>query len=94
MGVYINMEMPRNCNECRFAIENYCYAVLKYKHLRGGERKNWCPLIEVPPHGDLIDRNALPWEAMGFMLTDPEEWGLSVSYIDSAPVVIPADSEE
>ena len=26
---------------------------------REQERPTWCPLIELPPHGDLIDRDAL-----------------------------------
>ena len=47
--------------------------------------------IEVPPHGDLIDRNALPWENQCFMLTDPEEWGLKARDIENAPTIIPAD---
>lgn len=24
-------------------------------------KPDWCPLVEVPPHGDLIDRDAIPW---------------------------------
>lgn len=56
MSIYIKgMEMPQTCNECRFAIDNYCYAVVRYKHLSGGGRANWCPLVEIPPHGLLID---------------------------------------
>lgn len=89
MGVYINMEMPRNCNECRFAIENYCYAVVKYKHLRGGERKNWCPLIEVPPHGDLIDRDKL--REKEFIHVGDAYAVVMSRDIRNAPTIIPAD---
>lgn len=48
----------------------------------------------VPPHGDLIDRDALPWENQGFMLTDPDEWGLKAWDIEHAPTIIPAEDGE
>lgn len=55
MSVYIpGMEMPTSCAECRFYGE-YCYA-------KGDENKGSklpCPLIPVPEHGDLIDRDKL-----------------------------------
>lgn len=45
MGVYIKgMEMPKNCLECPLVV---CLNV-----------KSDCPLVPVPPHGDLIDRKA------------------------------------
>jgi hypothetical protein len=47
--------------------------------------------IPVPEHGDLIDRDALPWENQGFMLTDPNEWGLKATDIENAPTIIPAE---
>ena len=50
-----------------------------------------CEAVPVPPHGDLIDRDALPWEYQGLMLTDPDEWGLNVWYIEHAPTIIPAE---
>ena len=49
--------------------------------------------VPVPPHGDLIDRDALPWENQGLMLTDPDEWGLKAWDIEHAPTIIPADKE-
>ncbi len=50
--------------------------------------------VPVPPHGDLIDRDALPWENQGLMLTDPDEWGLKASDIENAPIIIPAEEGE
>lgn len=50
--------------------------------------------VPVPPHGDLIDRNALPWEKQGMMLTDPDEWGLKAWDIEHAPTIIPAEEGE
>ena len=53
-GVYIDMEMPTSCADCRF-YGGYCYA-------KGDENKYSklpCPLIPVPDHGRLIDKDAL-----------------------------------
>lgn len=58
MGVYIRgMEMPTSCANCELANhfdgynENECpFNAFSYYD---------CPLTPVPPHGDLIDRDAL-----------------------------------
>ena len=51
------MEMPKDCNKCPMTVDGYCRiigypngdAIIKrYKPL-------WCPLVEVPKHGRLID---------------------------------------
>ena len=42
------MEMPKNCGDCWFE-HAYEFCESKYED---------CPLIELPPHGDLIDRDA------------------------------------
>jgi len=47
--------------------------------------------VPIPPHGDLIDRDALPWENQGYMLTDPDEWGLKIWDIEHAPTIIEAE---
>lgn len=46
------MEMPKNCDECRFAYRGACIANI------GREVKvdQICPLVEIPtPHGRLLD---------------------------------------
>ncbi len=54
------MEMPKNCDKCRFqsALRLYCDA-MPYNFCGNTddiERPDWCPLIEVPtPHGRLIN---------------------------------------
>lgn len=68
MGVYIKgMEMPGRCGSCPcFHAEHpiYCRAVKADRSKRiaapyGLPRPDWCPLVEVPPHGRLIDADAL-----------------------------------
>lgn len=48
----IPMAMPKSCKQC-FYKANGCK---ENKHNNG--RPNDCPLVEVPKHGDLIDRDA------------------------------------
>ena len=64
MGVYINMEMPTRCGRCDMCIpvfddgmfDHYecCITAAIIDNL--GEKTEDCPLVPVPPHGDLIDR--------------------------------------
>ena len=58
MGVYIKgMEMPTSCRACLYSrtdIRNVDWCVLTEKDLPCD-----CPLVPVPPHGRLIDADAL-----------------------------------
>lgn len=56
-------------------------------------RADNCPLFPVPPHGDLIDRDALPWEKQSLMVAD-EDWALPCVLIEDAPTIIPAEEGE
>lgn len=66
MSVLIRgMEMPKSCLECSLYNDPWCMAKNRsqwrtaYNRPLNGERQNDCPLIPVPDHGDLIDRDAL-----------------------------------
>lgn len=67
MSVLIKgMKMPKNCTICRFCVpeadpENgeMCMAIGKYVPSCTKERLDDCPLVEVPPHGRLIDSDEL-----------------------------------
>ena len=62
-GIYIkNMAMPRKCIRCPFAIFGQCAANNDKdieKIVADAEIDSDCPLVPVPDHGDLIDRDAL-----------------------------------
>ena len=81
-GIYIkDMEMPTSCMACQWSrtdITNTDWCVLTEKDLPCD-----CPLIEVPDHGDLIDRDMVLKKAW-----DVETFVDAVKY---APTVIPAD---
>ena len=62
MSVYIpGIDMPKSCNECRFFVDAWCYALEvddwrnAYNKPQEGKRLDGCPLIPVPDHGRLGD---------------------------------------
>ena len=55
MSIYIRgMKMPKSCSDCKIRLSVGCCG-----NLPQNTRMPNCPLIEVPPHGDLIDRDML-----------------------------------
>ena len=65
MSVLIKgMEMPKyGCDHCFLRTGNYCGRIEKdeavVEYARKNERHPDCPLVNVPPHGRLIDADAL-----------------------------------
>lgn len=94
------MKMPSSCESCPCKTADAfgglgCQAT-GYIPLRkvNQDRPDWCPLVEVPPHGDLIDRSKLAWTPID--ITDlPFGECLPVYLkedVDNAPIVV--ESEE
>ena len=58
MSVLIkDMSMPSSCSGCPIKGDSYCRLTrekVKYHHVY---RHDLCPLVELPPHGDLISRD-------------------------------------
>ena len=61
------MDMPKNCSKCRFwCICNLLNEYKDYESIlrderigKNGTRHEGCPLVEVKPHGRLIDADKL-----------------------------------
>ena len=51
------MEMPNDCIDCFAETYNECMATGKIVNSLG--RPDWCPLVEVPKHGRLIEADKL-----------------------------------
>lgn len=98
------MEMPKNCALCKFrgAGETWCPFTLQ--EVPGNTIPEDCPLIPVPPHGRLIDADALRAKMYheAFETDSPmQRWdsGCWIRYKtfermeESAPTIIPAEEE-
>ena len=101
-GIYIpNMQMPISCHECPLADTLMTCPCMKmlYKDFRDSvllkfARHEDCPLIPVPDHGDLIDRDALimppkdvdPHSTAEYVNNLINAWGT----VFDAPTIIPA----
>lgn len=106
MSVLIKgMEMYERCSDpdghwaCPLFGSVYPHGVFCKENKREIEdpfsRQPWCPLVEVPPHGDLIDRDELEYHADN--VRDPmgrTEKTVMWKIIEAAPTIIPADPAE
>ena len=93
------MEMPVSCYNC-WALDDYgdyprCRITEEQRGynfpIREKRMKN-CPLIHVPPHGDLIDRDTLLQRAIPHGWSTPK-WVSDIA-IEDAPTIIPAEEGE
>ena len=61
-GVYLPIEIPKNCFTddcpCCDGGNGRCRADKERRYVYG-DRPYWCPLVAIPDHGDLIDRQKL-----------------------------------
>ena len=100
MSVLIKgMEMPKSCWRCTLS---HLYEkprkmlVCKITHeevLRHKIDSN-CPLISVPPHGRLIDADALLKPKNQHVDVLADEWYVTVRTIETAPTILEAEEEE
>lgn len=93
------IEMPKNCALCNFRNAGETWCPFTLQGVRGNTIPEDCPLVPVPPHGRLIEADALT-RAQGIHDFKYEnglmyvELGEVVSLIKAAPTIIPADKEE
>ena len=91
------MDMPKGCATCPYCDRAWNKPKCKAKSMQGRFmeqrlnldriRQKWCPLVPVPPHGDLIDRDVL-------VKTIPYEEINSRMSIAVASTIIPAEKEK
>lgn len=105
MGVYIpKMKMPETCGGCAFfemPHQDYPYCRLTNNDIyEWGKKQKDCPLIELPPHGRLIDADKLKSDAylehdcIHKMMVFGGQMVYTESAIDNAPTIIEAEEEE
>ena len=90
-------EMPKNCALCKFRGAGETWCPFTSREVPGNTIPEDCPLGHVPPHGRLIDADAL---AQLFKEKATEHGGIggimvamAAGCIDAAPTIIPAEEE-
>jgi hypothetical protein len=106
MRAYIKgMEMPITCCHCPMMgydpdiewndggreTQGAYVCVLTHELIDNTKREEHCPLVPVPPHGDLIDRNEL---IENCMKEDSFLAELLFRKVSNAPTIIPAEEGE
>lgn len=91
------MEMPKNCKDCRFwmlflgrylcfaqnvEVSDYTFEFMSQNRLPN------CPLVEVRPHGKLIDADELLKKVREKADFPSEEWCKAIECIENAPTVL------
>ncbi len=91
------MEMPKNCIECPCGHEtegafwDECSVLAReYEKDADSVRPNWCPLVELPPHGRLIDADKLMRDIEEYHLSD----GKFQHWVDVQQTIIEAEGSE
>jgi hypothetical protein len=94
------MEMPKDCWHCPMInnVDECCLLTEEqhdmYEGVMDQVQAAFCPLVEIPPHGRLIDADKLlTSKSVGTQIAG---WGKMYheTCIEYAPTVIPADKEE
>lgn len=96
MNIYIEgMQMPKSCFYCQFQHKNTTECLLTHKYYNWGltTPPSDCPLIPVPPHGRLIDADAIRADIDEKRPGRSYEDAWTLTVIDAAPTIIPANRE-
>ena len=91
--IILGMNLPEYCYDCPCHNGEHGYCQISKDYIMGVELPENCPLVAVPPHGDLIDRDAAydkiaEQEGGNYVDMDAVDKGL-----EETPVVIPAEEE-
>lgn len=96
------MEMPKNCQFCPMYLTYDFYCVLRSQGCPDrynydlSKKPHWCPLIDIPSHGRLIDADKLLTDRMKSKYYHLPNGDIAIPIIDieHAPTVLEAEVEE
>ena len=97
------MKMPKNCGECPMGSVFAGYKCLaknkQFDRYAFNSIQDFCPLIELPPHGRLIDADNIGLTNFEIILCqkgNPFKNALEMllEKIENAPTIIPAEEGE
>ena len=100
MSVLINMDMPTSCGNCKAFVcykqwagdMGDCFCGITKNDAKAKEKNADCPLVPVPPHGDLIDRDKFR-NTVFIGEQCLYSWDELEDAIEYAPTIIPASDE-
>ena len=95
MSVLIKGVHKSNCIGCICTDDNveYCWAAKRYIPMEA--EPEFCPMVDLPDHGDLIDRDALmEHKGSAYDIDGHELYAVGTGTILRMPVVIPAEGSE
>lgn len=98
MSILIDMEMPKACVFCELydGQTHWCRGAKKeIPYSLVYERADDCPLVELPPHGRLVDADALRIDLIDRGIADIQtsDWYEIRQAVDDAPTIIEAEVE-
>ena len=101
------ISMPKSCLDCNFSGDYgdcCCKDTEPYEcEFHKKSRPDWCPLTELPEHGDLIDRDVLKhkfcahcdgYENDTGACVDGDQDCMDAKIIMTAPVIVPSNKED
>ena len=99
MGFYVptnnDVKFPKACEHCHFYDGLLCCVLDTYIHDPENKQED-CPLVPIPPHGDLIDRDAAAkkiWDDMRFP-SNLANAQFFVNELREMPTIIPTEEGE
>lgn len=89
------MAMPASCVDCPMMQGENGYCKLRKEYVYGDIPRS-CPLVPVPPHGRLIDADALHIDLIDRGIADIQtnDWYEIRQAVDDAPTIIESEEED
>jgi len=97
MSVLIRgMKMPETCSDCELYQYGFCMVTRNVCDKALAQRRDDCPLVEVPPHGRLVDGDVLMTEVMDSDLDhlQRDDWKEVIQIVADAPTIIEAEGSD
>ena len=102
-GIYIHMEMPKSCADCKFCgyygkgVHMCDITANDVEYTEIEKIRDNCPLIPIPEHGRLIDADAIEATVQDLWMQNEisnGDWIAFREMLNSEPTIIPEDKGE
>ncbi len=102
MSVLIGMKMPKDCWHCPMinSVDECCLLTEEqhdmYEGVMDQVQAAFCPLVEIPPHGKLIDADGKTFQTPHRNPSNDymKGWNACLRSVQQQPTVIPAEKEK